>query len=152
MVKATKKTKRIKVEYKVYLLYDEDTHGGGVCTGDENSDWPNYEDEHNTFTPKGLRLKTPDWSETIEVDFDPSGFDHLYIVVVRYSSGNTFGNTFGHWHIEGAYQTFEKAEKVETAIKKGTGKYKEGEGHYHPWEGYFESLEGASVERMDIWK
>lgn len=47
-----------------------------------------------------------------------------YIVVVRYSSGNTFGNTFGHWHIEGAYQTFEKAE----------------------------NLEGVSVERMDIWK
>ena len=151
MVKNAKKTKKAKKKveekkYEVYLLYEESTHGGEVCAGDEN-----YEDEYNTFTPKGLRLKPPEWSETIEVNFDPSGSDHLYVVIVRYSSGSTFGSTHGHWHIEGAYKTYDEAEKIKMAISKGTGEYANA-GHCHPWVGYFESLEGATVERLDIWK
>lgn len=160
MVKSKKKVEEVE-PYRVYLIYDEETHGGGVCRGDEDSDWPNHNDEYNTFTPKGLRLKPPEWSETIEVDFDPTELDHLYIVVVRYSSGSTFGRTHGHWHIEGAYKTYDEAEKIEMAISKGTGWYDPekdyGDRAYPgrtgmPWVGYFESLEGATVERLDVWK
>lgn len=148
--KTKKRAKKVEEEkFKVYLLYEESTHGGEVCEGDENSNWPSYEDEYNEFYPKGLRLKPPEWSETIEVDFDPSGLDHLYVVVVRYSSGSTFGSTYGHWYIEGAYKAYDKAKKIEMAISKGTGKYDRA---YMPWEGYFESLEGVTVERLDVWK
>ena len=136
------------------MIYEESSHGGGICAGDKNSEWPSHEDEYNEFSAKGLRLKPPDWSETIEVDFDPKESEHLYVVVVRYSSGSTFGSTHGHWYIEGAYKTYDEAEKIEIAISKGTGRYDPEKKNraYMPWVGYFESLEGASVERLDIWK
>lgn len=160
--KAKKKAKRIEeVEaYKVYLIYDESAHGGEICEGEEGSNYPEHEPEYNEFYPKGLRLKAPDWSETIEVDFDPSGLDQLYVVIVRYSSGSTFGTTHGHWHVIGAYESRDEAEKIEMAISKGTGMYNRSEKGlytdknraYMPWVGYFESLEEVTVERLDIWK
>jgi len=133
-------------QYKVYLLYEESSHGGEICAGQEEDAWPSYEDQYHEFTPKGLRLEAPAWSETIEVDFDPKKLDHLYVVIVRYSSGDTFGTTLGNWHIIGAYKSFKKAEKIRISIDKN--KYK----GYKPWEGYFESLEGVTVERLDVWK
>ncbi len=148
--------KKTAEKFNVYLIYDESTHGGGVCSGQENEEWPSLEDEYNEFHPKGLRLKAPEWSETIEIDFDPAESEHLYVVVVRYSSGSTFGNTHGHWHIEGAYKSYEKAEKIERSISKDDGCYPSKKDYknrgYMPWVGHFESLEGVTVERLNIWK
>lgn len=93
-------------------------------------------------------MEAPEWSETINIDFDPKGMEHLYVVVVRYSSGSTFGSTHGHWYIVGAYKGYKEAEAVEVSISKNKYKGK----RYKPWEGYFESLEGVTVERLDIWK
>lgn len=149
-VRKVKKKAEETESYEVYLIYDSETWGGAVCKGDEGSDWPNHEPTNTSFTPKGLRLKAPGWSETIKVDFDPSRSKHLYVVIVRYSSGGTFGTTHGNWHIQGAYKSYVKAEKVEIAISNSKGKY--AEGNYNPWQGYFESLEKVTIERLDIWE
>lgn len=149
-VRKTKKKVAETESYEVYLIYDSETWGGAICEGNEDSAWPDYEPTYTSFTPKGLRLKAPNWSETIKVDFDPSRSKHLYLVIVRYSSGSTFGTTHGHWHIEGAYKGYAKAEKVEIAISKGQGKY--AEKNCNPWQGYFESLEEVTIERLDIWE
>lgn len=130
--------------YKVYLLYEDGDSGGGVRAGDENEAWPNYENVHHHFKPTGLKRKAPSWSETIEIDFDPKGLEHLYVVVVRYSSGCTFGNSYGHWEIIGAYKTYNKAEKMEMSIPDN------GYSGSKPWKGYFEAFEGVSVERVSF--
>ncbi|MHA1794809.1 MAG: hypothetical protein ACTSUK_01760 [Promethearchaeota archaeon] len=133
-------------KYEVYLTYESGTSGGEICDGQQDSDWPDREDTCTMFVPKNIKLKAPEWSETIEIDFDPSKLEYLYVVIVRYSSGDTFGSTLGNWHIAGAYANFAKAKKIENKINNDTYK------GYTPWVGYFEALEGVTVEKLDIWK
>lgn len=127
----------------VYMTYVEDREGGEVCEGEEDLPYPSHEDEETTFDPTGLYLNAPAWSETIEVDFDPSSYlgQEIYVVVVRYSTGDTFGRRNGAWKVVGAYVNEEQVVKIEKSIEDGSYN----KGHDVPWEGYFESFEG--IER-----
>lgn len=142
---AKKKKVQEKQEWSVYLTYEEDRSGGAICEGDEDSQWPSHENEYVEFEPKALFLYPTSFCETVCLDFDPSTEDTLHIVIVRYSTGSTFGRTLGCWHIEGAYVSYEEAESVAKAIE--ADKYK---GTYKPWEGYFERLEGTDVYSMQL--
>ena len=141
-----KMAKTIIEKFEVYLRYESSTYGGAVCAGeDPNKRYVCHEPTHTEFTPTGIVLEQPGWSESIQVDFDPSKCDTLYVVIVRYSSGGTFGTSHGHWHVIGAYKTYIQAMKVEKTIPD---KYKGDK----PWEGYFESFEKVGIERLDVWK
>ena len=129
---------------RLYLGYSESTTGGGICEGDEEEDWPDYNDSYVDFEPEGLYTKKSHAQCTLEVDFDPNNHinDFVYVVIVRYSDGDTFSQTNGNWHIEGVYLTKEEAKSVMSTINREKKKGPE----YRPWHGYF-----ASLESVEIW-
>jgi hypothetical protein len=76
---------------------------------------------------------------------DVRGHDTLWVVVVRYSTGDTFGRAKGRGYIEGVFRTQKSAERRVMHIKNGGDSLKQG---YTPWHGYFEYLE--SVEAVEV--
>jgi hypothetical protein len=81
----------------------------------------------------------------IEVDWDPKEYvgEPVFLAVVRYSTGSTFGRQNGYWHIEGAYLDCKEAHKtVQDIIADRYSK----KGKYTVWKGYFERLEYAEVK------
>lgn len=89
-----------------------------------------------TKSPQGF---TPYWN-TVELDKPVEPNSKVYLVVVRYSSGNTFGRSEGNGTIAGIYTTLEQASEARELVEqdKWPG--------YAPWNGYFESLESVSIE------
>jgi hypothetical protein len=65
----------------------------------------------------------------------------LYLAVIVYSDGSTFGRTDGHHYIVGAYPTRDDASAA--ANKAVT------EADYKPWEGYFSRFQGTEVIALD---
>lgn len=138
------------------------------CEGGENEDsgeWSSRTPEDCSFYVTGAYLPDknglPLYSENVEVNFIPKKNQFVYIVVVRYSTGDTFGHTSGKGLIEGAYQTPEEADAIKEAINKGyltdarskdysdynaLKKCTRDRGVYSfTWEGYFESLEDVEI-------
>lgn len=65
--------------------------------------------------------------------------------MVRYKDGDTFGNSYGHGHIEGVYLSEDKAQEIVESIREGTYNKKLG---YVPWDGYFNRLESVNYHPM----
>ena len=101
---------------ELYLEYTENSWGGGVCAGQEDDDWPNYEDEHTDWKPTKLTTKKKQTYnvETIQVGKE---LDTYYLVVVRYGSGNTFGSTSGNWCILELSESYERASRLKEYIE-----------------------------------
>lgn len=135
-------------KFELYLTYNETSEGGGICEGDENSDWPSHEDEYKTVTWEHLYKKYPKKTycvETVSVDFDPDSIKKaVYVLVVTYQSGDTFGSSHGNWTVIGIYKQETKANKLLNQINKDTYQ------GYKPWDGYFERLESVEVIPMEI--
>jgi hypothetical protein len=123
-------------KFKVYLSYSEETRGGEICAGQEDHSWPDHEDTVISFTPESLCTRKGDSQETIGVDFDPTAFvgEKIYMVLVRYFDGDTFGRVTGCWYVEGIYTDLKKAKRIVSRIE--TGKYKD-KNTYLPWQTYF---------------
>ena len=130
---------------RLYLVYSENRQGGGVCEGDEDSEWPNREDTIVDVSFKALYRNPPDnimFYTSYEVTEDIYKASVLHMALIRYSDGDTFGRTCGLWHVIDFYHTFEEAERSIKDAKNGTG--------YKPWEGYFSSYETDDVEILDV--
>jgi len=82
------------------------------------------------------------WPTCVEVAFDPE--DHLgenvFVVVVRYDTGDTFGRTYDTWTITDIVLTMEEADEICKAILYD--KY----GKYNAWQGYFEKFNSVDYE------
>lgn len=135
-----------KPKSTVWLTYRESTSGGQAIDPDDG--WTDYEDEHVDFSLRhcySTAEKVPDWlREQVDVDFKVKVGAEVDVVVVRYTTGGTFGRTLGYWYIEGIYPKGKQAEKVSKSIYNGTY-----EG-YKPWVGYFESLEQVEIETLTV--
>lgn len=144
----------------LYLEYECPSTGGEVCAGDEGSDWPNYEDTVIDFylTKCVLDKDKADWSNApIDVDFPVKRGDTVYVVVVRYGTGDSFSHTTGNHHIWGVFQTGEQAIAAEDEINREYKAYKGDKNQYNnekkdweyrPWMGYFEHLEDIEITPM----
>lgn len=132
---------------KLYITYDSSQEGGEPESDDE---WCTFSDEHRTFSLENCYLSFDEKSRSRfeyfahEVPFNVEKGDDIYLLVVRYSSGSTFGNIYGCHHIVDIYSSKEEAYKVEETIRNGTYS------GYKCWEGYFESLEDVSVESLVV--
>lgn len=129
----------------LYINYSEGRSGGELCEGEENGPYASHEPIWTTFQINGIY--TPEtwdnsnwYKEEIQVDFTPNVGMPVYVVIVRYSSGNTFGRVNGCWCIEGVYTSIEEAENIKSKIYDGTFE------EYAPWIGYFEYLEYVDIE------
>lgn len=121
----------------LYVNYVETYSGGEICEGQENDDWPDHEDAYVDFrvTHIGVVPVTP-YHETFEFAFEPPAPAHLFVVVVRYYDGDTFGQTCGYGSVEGVFLTETEAALRVTALKQGSMSVK----GYNPWDGYFAGL------------
>jgi len=147
------KKKEVKSEPSLYLKYNESRSGGEICEGQENDSWPSHEDENIDFDPEYLVLAAednrPDWVEEIkDIDFEPSKYVNklVYLVIVRYYDGGTFGRTCGYWKIMLCTTKQKEALKLEKSIRDGS--YQKGE--YLEWNGYFAGLEDVEIHSLEI--
>jgi len=95
---------------------------------------------------------TLDWEYLDVIDCpDVSGYESLFVVVVRYSTGDTFGHTTGKGRLAGAFVDWDKAEELGKKIVKGTETYEDVCSHScRAWNGYFSHVEDCYVEEVPL--
>lgn len=151
--KVKKSIEKDKKKYRIYLYGEEHTE---VLSCDFNSgDWSGFNEETITYTPTGMTLKPGIYSEVIEVDFNPEEVEKagqfVYVLIVTYCDGGTFGRTNGLHHIITATLDTKEAERIAQNIRADEEKYKKDYAGYHegdkqydgysPWIGYFSRLQ-----------
>lgn len=75
--------------------------------------------------------------DQVDVNDECYSCSELYLAVIFYTDGGTFGCTHGYYYIVGAYKSLDEAKK-ELEKAKNNGEYK-------PWEGYFASFESSDI-------
>ena len=124
---------------------------------DEPGEYGWSQSERN-FTPHHLTRTKPtthyEWYQ-IEVADDLLKKDHLWMVVVRYTDGCTFGSTSGYFKIIDCVVDRTYADELERQIRAG-----EYETYYtwngkeqkalNEWEGYFASLDDVEIHGMEV--
>ena len=141
------KVEQNKVEQEkkyVYLTYTEYREGGGAEDPDDR--WSSRTDENIDWNLTGCYLTNKSWptyTERVEVDFDVQLGDGIWVVYVRYGTGDSFGHTNGAWTIIGVYKNQNEAAKIAEQINLKTYVSPSG---YLVWDGYFESFECCEVE------
>lgn len=142
-MKKNKVREKVKEEKKyVYLTYTEYQSGGDLHDPDDR--WSCRDDTDIDWHLTGCHLTNKSWptyTEQVEVDFDVKVGDGLWVVYVRYGTGDSFGHTNGAWTIIGVYKDQDEAAKIVEQINLKTYP-----GEYHVWEGYFESFECCEVQ------
>lgn len=135
------------------------TRGGGVVKGQEDLKYPDREPEYiqTTFSMLhtggecSLNYVGHVNIENLDLFYeDVKDLTPFYLVVVRYTTGDTFGATYGSTCIPAAYLDMESAELTRRNIINE--KYKNRENIRNEWEGHFESLESAEVICMLLHK
>lgn len=141
------------MKIKVYVSYQENRTGGAALSDER---WSSREDTHIDFQLKEVSLQEPSswYKEPFEIECQDTP-QVVYVVLVRYKDGDTFGNSYGHGHIEGVYLSEDQAQKVVESIredkyvKKGVAKKF---ASYLPWNGYFNRLESVNYHPMMVRK
>lgn len=140
---------------KVYLKYKSFSTGGGYL-----SDGPYAERDPDYASYEFISLSDKDcgiYGEPIDVDFELIPNMKLYLLVVRYTTGDSFGTSYGNACFEGVYQTLDEVNVVADLINKDTSKYrkyienkKRTEYVRIPWDGYFERLEDIEIHEFTL--
>ena len=131
----------------VWVTFSSSRSGGGIAPGQEDNDWPDRNPEYVDFDPEGVVSKNPDSfeAEGVEVDFNvPASGKEVFLVWVRYGTGDTFGHTDGEWTIIGVLEDKNKAEALVDSIIDDTYT------GYKCWDGYFENFESAHCRKFVI--
>lgn len=132
------------VKSTLFVGYKEGYLSGGQAINPEDR-WSSHEDEYRYFDLEGVwldREEAPWLIESVDVNFKPKKGQFVYVLVVIYSSGGTFGKSYGNGCIVGIYEKPEEAAKIEETIYNGTYS----DNNYAPWVGYFETLENVKIE------
>ena len=84
------------------------------------------------------------WVTELECDSSILNCPNVFLVVVRYQSGNSFGTSHGNFHFFSVRATKEEALKDKEDIEqdKVSG--------YKPWKGYFEKLEDIEIHHLPL--
>lgn len=113
--------------------------------------WSDRADQHTTLDVNNLYASEPKhlfFKDSIEVDPSVLDCSEVYLVVVRYQTGDTFGRSYGNFHFYSVRKTEEEAIKdrldCESPVKKGDYE------NYRPWDGYFERLEHVEIHKMKL--
>lgn len=93
--------------------------------------------------------KTPPssfWNHSIAVEPKVLEAKFVYLVIVRYQDGNTFGTSHGNFLFYSVRATPEEALADQEVICTPAQNSKE----YREWEGYFEKLEGVEIRLFQL--
>jgi hypothetical protein len=139
---------------RLYVKSSFEESGGAVREGEEDSDWPSYEDTYRTTTFERASFTNHDsYYDTVEVKDELKTCSKVYLVVVRYGDGGTFSSTIGYTEIIGGYATEEEArifKAAEEEMVKANDQSLFGPGGFKPWFGYFGSFESCDIEELEI--
>jgi len=126
----------IFIEYKSYST-------GGELLSDET--WGDREDQHTSVNwIKAHKEHFGGILETVEVDFDILEVSIVFFVVVRYTTGDTFGTSYGNWEKIGCFDNIKEAREVKKSIEDGSY------GEYQSWIGFFEALEEVEINILEL--
>jgi hypothetical protein len=129
-------------------MYKEWRTGGEARNPDDR--WTDYETEYIEFTPTSILTDRESagvfahglMDDEVKGEFARGDIGHL--LVVRYSTGDTFSDVRGYWTIIGFYKDAKEAVEIKDKINDSSY-----EG-YKPWVGYFESLEDVELHTMVV--
>lgn len=127
----------------VYVEYNERSYGGDKV--DPSDKWSDREDTITEFAVEGITLSRPDtpYYTFFDVVLTPDT-EELYIIHVRYSTGDTFGRETGCGKIINVCSTKEEAARILDSVEDGS----------HPeaiyWTGYFDHLESCHADCFKI--
>mgnify|MGYP001609198866 CR=1 FL=1 len=142
---------------EIYLTYTESREDGEIR--DPKDHWSSSEDDLVEFYATGLFTKPGKWQESILVPFLPQeNIDKtIYVVVVRYYDGGTFGRTCGLWKVMGALRSKSEVKLLVDLIKDETNSREKQQivapficGFYPCWLSYFAGLEGVEVHEFQL--
>lgn len=130
----------------VFFQYEESRYGGGTSPGQEGESWPDREPTYTerTYSPIAFLNPCNLWFDQVDTEIEFKHGDTVYLVDVRYSTGDTFGQDYGYHTLVDAFDNEVEADRLVASIYDGSY-----EG-YKPWYGYFESLESADVLQFKI--
>lgn len=131
---------------KIYVSYTENRTGGASLS---NEKWSDREDTRVDFQLVGVSVVEPtDWYKE-PFDLDCQDLPNIiYVVLVRYKDGDSFGSSYGNGHIEGIYSSEDEAQKIVESIRNKTYT----KNIYVPWEGYFNKLISVNYHPMMVRK
>lgn len=139
------KEKKAPIVPRLYLEYNEKRTGGEPL-----SEGPYSEHADEFIEVSFIRLhKEPSnlhfFRHSIEVDqrILDANLKQVYLAVVIYSTGSTFGYTEGAWYVVGVAPTYAIAEAM-------LGEALSEENKYKPWDGYFEKFMRTEIHKLDV--
>lgn len=129
---------------KVYLCYESSESGGGRVNDEE---WSDRHPRVKTLSNLSVHRERPEYcGDSLEVPPELLNEKFVYLVVVRYRDGDTFGHTTGDYHFYSVRATREEVDQDR--------KYLESTEHsselYLPWTGYFARLENVEVHLLPL--
>lgn len=135
----------------IYYTYSETTTGGQQIEPEEP--WSSREDAHTDWKLTGIQKSKlehtyhHDTTEVLDMKNNEELPNALFIVCVRYSTGDTFGSSYGEGAVAGAFKDGKRASELAQKIMAGEDR-REDVSHfcYSQWIGSFESVESANVE------
>jgi hypothetical protein len=141
----------------VYYTYRERHISGGEALSNER--WSDRADAFYDWTLGDLSVERPEdtpYQRSVTVGSFVDGKwvegelkarEEAWAIVVKYSTGDTFGSSFGHGTVACVCTDGESAAKA-VEIIKGGGTVDDKT--YADWIGYFERLEGVHTERKIV--
>lgn len=145
----------------VLYLHTTESSTGGEPESDE--EWCYHSDIIMSVSFDAVsRANNSFWSagRSFEVSKEVFEADEVFLVIVRFSDGGTFGRTRGYYNVQGAFLTENEALQFAESIENGTyvkevkqAREKSRFGSYDiyiPWVGYFSSLEGVEIHCFRI--
>ena len=137
-----------KEPIRLWFSYTSSAYGGEALSEEPYAD---RADEHREVSFHGCYNAGPDGlnfdSTSVEVSKEVFEAKKVYLVVVRYEDGDTFGRSYGNWHIVDVVLTEEEARDIDSGIRSKTYTDKCG---YNCWEGYFNRLESVEIHEFPV--
>jgi hypothetical protein len=146
----------------VLYLHTTESSTGGEPENDEK--WCHHSDILKAVSFNSVsRSNNSFWgcAQSFDVTEEVFKADQVFLVIVRYYDGGTFGRTCGNYNVQGSFLTEKEALDFAESIENGTYQ-KEAEkarkksksnffgGPYMPWVGYFSGLEGVEVHCFTV--
>jgi len=147
----------------VYIDFDSYSEGGEA---ESDEAYSNRSPEYISLTINGVHKTSVEaFGESVKTLFNPRKGMKVWLVTVRYTTGDTFGHSSGNYKFIACYDNGEDAESLAQEINansKDRGGYQysfkpktpyvEDELYCGAWTGYFESLDNVQVDGFTIEK
>ena len=133
------KSKKVKM-FPLRLEYSEGRSGGEICEGQEDDAWTNHEPTNIDTTFKylvalGDAEEVEDCSPLMQERYsgkffskeDPRSAGNLFLTVVKYHDGGTFGSVYGYWTVVYVGTDELEAHRIKKAVETKSGDFKTGQ-------------------------